>query len=264
MVKSKLSLADLRRKLILAKINLTPKQYLNKLKKSSLMFSAMLIVALALFLRFKFILFYPVVFFAVYLFFFNYNLKALDQRIYRLRRELDKEVLFAGRYILLKVSAGEPLLNVLYDAANSYGVSGDFFKGLVMSINSGTPVEEALELAREVTPSEKFKKVLYPIVVSFKTGAEISKTLKDTLDSIKEELSLEIKAYGKKLNTIVLMYLILAVVFPSLGLGLSSIFLTFLGIKLNLFFFGLILFFLAFIQYFFIVLIRVNRPTVNL
>lgn len=57
MVKSKLSLADLRRKLILAKINLTPKQYLNKLKKSSLMFSAMLIVALALFLRFKFILF---------------------------------------------------------------------------------------------------------------------------------------------------------------------------------------------------------------
>ncbi len=259
-----LSLQELKRKLILSKIDLTPKQYLRKLKKTSLMLSFLLTVALALFLRFKFIFFYPILFLVFYLLFINYNLRALDQKIYKLRRELDKEVLFAGRYILLKVSAGEPLLNVLYDAAKSYGVSGDFFKGLVMAIDSGTPIEEALETAREVTPSFRFKKVLYPIVVSFKTGSEMSQTLKATIDSIKDELALEIKAYGKKLNTIVLMYLVLAVVFPSLGLGLSSIFLTFLGIKLNLFFFGLILLFLGLIQYFFIVLIKVNRPTINL
>ncbi len=256
--------ADLKRKLILAKIDLTPQQYVRKVRNASLMLSAMIVLALAFFTSFNYLFLYPLAFFLFYLIFFKYNFKALDQKIYRLSRELDKEVLFAGRYILLKISAGEPLMKVLYDAAKSYGVAGDFFKGIVMAINTGTPVEEALETAREVTPSIKFKKILYPIVVSIKTGAEIGKTLKETIDSIKEELSIEIKAYGKKLNTIVLLYLVLAVVFPSLGLGLSSIFLTFLGIEISPFFYGVILLFLALVEYFFIVMIKVNRPTINL
>ncbi|HDP73740.1 MAG TPA: hypothetical protein ENN46_02150 [Candidatus Woesearchaeota archaeon] len=255
---------ELKRKLELAKLDISPREFKRRTMISAVMSSLALTLFFAFVTRFGLLWVYPLILLASFVGMVSFYNRTLDLKIYHLQRELDKEVLFAGRYLLLKINSGIPILQALTDAASDNTVAGDFFKGIVTAINTGTPIEEALEQAREKTPSSKFKKVLYPLIVSLKTGADVTYTLEETLASIRNELALEIKEYGKKLNTIVLLYLVLAIVLPSLGFAISLVFLTFVGIILPTVFIWVVVLLLAVVQYFFISIIKSVRPVINL
>ncbi len=184
--------------------------------------------------------------------------------IRRRQREIDKEVLFAGRYLLVKIESGTPLINTLEDASKSYGVSAKYFGEILHDINTGTPLETALENARTYNSSEKFKRVLWQIVTALKTGSEVSGVLKSTLKSIASEQSIEIKSYGKKLNSLMLFYMIIGCVAPSLGLTMLVIISGFLNLEFTNTVFYTVLFFLSVVQIAFIVMVRSIRPMVQL
>ncbi len=179
-------------------------------------------------------------------------------------REINQEILFAGRYLLVKLESGVPLFNALIDISQSYGVASKYMKEIVDEIQTGTSLEDALEQAREYNASKKFKRILWQIVTSLKTGVEVSTSLKHTLEGITEEQILEIKTYGKTLNSLMMFYMILGCVMPSLGVALFTIFATFLSLELTpgiMFFMG---FMLAAVQFMFIIFIKGTRPMVNI
>ena len=77
-------------------------------------------------------------------------------------------------------------------------------------------MEEALEKACNTTPSKKFKKILFQINNALKIGVDVSVSLESTLEEISQEQLVEIQRYGKKLNSMTMFYMLLAIVAPSL------------------------------------------------
>jgi pilus assembly protein TadC len=146
-----------------------------------------------------------------------------NTKIGKRRRDLDREVLFAGRYLLVKIHSGRPLLNALIDASQSYGIASKYFKELVDDINMGTPIEKALDNAMKYSPSHKFRKILFQVNNAIKIGIDVSDPLANTLDEISQEQLIEIQRYGKKLNSLTIFYMLLAVVMPSIGTAMLSV-----------------------------------------
>ena len=200
------------------------------------------------------------VFVAALFFMMNYPLGVIRKR----EREIDREVLFAGRYLLVKVESGSPLFNALTAASKSYGVSAKYFKEIVDDINLGMPIEQALDNAREYSSSHKFKIILGELLTSLKTGADIRSSLKEVLDQITEEQLIEIKAYGRKLNAFMMIYMIVAVVVPSLGMTMFSVIAGFTSFQITPTFIFLALFAFFILQAFFLSVFRTIRPTVNI
>jgi Flp pilus assembly protein TadB len=136
---------DLKDKLKSAGINKKPEQYVHDALVNSLMFAFFLtILAIFLIIKFNFdILIGAVVFVVAYIIFFFLLMKRLDIEINKRAREIDKDVLFAGRFLLVKINSGKPLINSIIDASNSYGVASKYFKEIVRDIDLGTPMEDA-------------------------------------------------------------------------------------------------------------------------
>ena len=202
--------------------------------------------------------------FVTFVLVFLFTLNSPKSAIRKRERDIDKEVLFAGRYILVKMESGTPLLNTLEDASKTYGVSAKYFGEIVDEINTGVPMEIALENARTYNSSAKFKKVLWQIVTALKTGTEVTSVLKSTLKSIASEQAIEIKVYGKKLNSLMLFYMVVACVAPSLGLTMLIIISGFLNLDISNTVLYMILFFMAVIQLAFLVMVKSARPMVDI
>ncbi len=179
-------------------------------------------------------------------------------------REINKEVLFAGRYILVKLEAGTPLYNAMIDASKSYGICGKYYKEIVDEIQIGTPIEDALEEAREYNASEKFKMILSELLTTLKTGADVAASLRSVLQQITNEQIIEIKAYAKKVNALILLYMVIGTVLPSLGMTMFIILAGFMSLELPGTFIVFALFMLVFLQFIFIAMFRSARPMVNL
>lgn len=203
---------------------------------------------------------FPLLFIISYAFMLNTPKGIIRKR----QREIDKEVLFAGRYLLVKMESGAPLFNSLIDASKGYGVASKYFREIVDEINTGTPIEEALEEAKNYNASEKFRKILWQIMSSLKTGADTTGALRQTLKAIATEQTLEIKEYGKKLNSLMLFYMVLAVVVPSLGMSLFIIMASFLQLKIATGHLVLVVILLSVIQLTFLSIIKATRPLVDL
>ncbi len=195
---------------------------------------------------------------------FMYMLKVPSARSLKKAKEIDKEIVFAGRFLQIELESGVPLFNALSTAAKSYKHIGKHLQEIVDKTELGTPIELALNQTIEITPSEKFRKVLWQIVNSLKTGADISRSLEATIDQISKEQLIEIKAYGHTLNPIAMFYMIAAIIVPSLGMAMLVILSTFIGFKLSLPILIVISLLIALIQLTFIAFIKMSRPAVEL
>jgi pilus assembly protein TadC len=257
---------DLKDKLKSAGINKKPEQYVHDALVNSLMFAFFLtILAIFLIIKFNFdILIGAVVFVVAYIIFFFLLMKRLDIEINKRAREIDKDVLFAGRFLLVKINSGKPLINSIIDASNSYGVASKYFKEIVRDIDLGTPMEDALHNAYKNTPSKKFKKILFQINNALKIGVDVSVPLEAALDEITQDQLVEIQRYGRKLNSLTMFYMLAAIVVPSLGITLFSVVASMVSIVIDMKMFIIVLFFLIFIQLIFLSIFRSIRPNLNL
>ncbi len=257
---------NLKRDLRIAHIRASPEEFARKSAISALYLSAA-ITALLFFLFPRLgisIVLLPLVFIFLLFFFFVFMLQSVKGVIRKREREINMEVLFAGRYLLVKMESGTPFFNALIDASNSYGVSAKYFREIVDDINTGVPIEQALENAREYNSSEKFKRILWQMLSAIRSGTDVTESLKGVLRAITAEQVIEIKAYGKKLNSLMLLYMIVAGVIPSLGITLLIVISGFIGFQLGTGHFIAIVVILAIVQLMFLAIIRSIRPMVNL
>ena len=195
---------------------------------------------------------------------FYYFMKMPDALIKREEHEIGKEIIFAGRFLIIELESGVPMYNAMIKIAKNFKVIGKYFKQLMDKINMGTTMEEAITEVIETTPSNNFRKLLWQILNSLKTGADISTSLNSVVEQITREQMIEIKEYGRKLNPLAMFYMMIAVIVPTLGTTLLIILATFLGLNISLVALISLVFFLGFIQFMFLAIIKSSRPAVEL
>ncbi len=259
---------ELKKKLLMAKIDKSPETFMSEvIRKTATSTMFFLILIFFLFSKKKGILLILVISAILLVKLFYYlNLKIIDAKILKRGKDIDREVLFAGRFLLIKLNSGQPLINAIFEASESFGVANKYFKEIVRDIELGTPLEKALDNASNYSASKRFRKILFQINNAIKIGIDVSESLSAILNEISNEQLIEIQRYGKKLNSFTMFYMLLAIILPSLGMTMAVVILSMMsnmGHLANALFisFGVLL--LA-IQFIFISMFRGARPNVNI
>lgn len=244
-------------KLVEARMPGTDEDYMRKTWIGALYLSLGLALIAFLFTK-KIIvfLFLPIIF----LFMFSYLSKIVDVKIKKMRNDIDKEILFAGRFLIIELESGVPLYNTFKNMSDNYETIGPYFDDIVDKIDFGTAMEDALNEVIATTPSPNLRKVLWQILNSFKTGSNVTGSLNVVLDQIGREQQITIKEYGKKLNPIAMFYMMAAIILPSLGIMMLSVLASFLGWNISLGILIVIVILIGFIQFMFLAVIKSSRP----
>ena len=260
------SFPNLKLNLAQAAINTTPEKFIkqNITLATYLSIAVTFIAALFLF-RIKkelliFLIFlFPIIYILSFLFFMNVPVAKARKGV----REIDKEIVYAGRFLLVELSSGVPLFDAMTNVSKSYPAIGKYFQEIINRSEVGTPIDDAITEVMELTPSDNFRKLLWQIMNSLRTGADISSALESILDQIGREQLLEMKNYGKKLNPMVMFYLMIAVIVPSLGVTMLSLLSSFIGLNVS---FGTLIAIAVgttLIQLVFLISIKQSRPGVG-
>ena len=199
----------------------------------------------------------------VFLLFFMYLLKRPDVLILKKKRDMDQEIVYAARFLVIELESGVPIYDAMKSVSRSYPVIGKYFREIINRVDIGTPMDDAINESIERTPSQNFRRFLWQIFNSLKTGADLSTALSATIDQIADEQIISVKEYGRKLNPLVMFYMVVAVIFPSIGIIMLIVFSTFFSIKFGLTTLLLVAFVVGFLQYIFLTIIRSTRPAVG-
>ncbi len=250
----------------LAHMNVAPDVFLKKIFRKVVLVTLMLGLLFAMLvdrMGWPWIVFFVGVF-LVFVFGFWFGSKQPVIIAHRRAIDIDREVLFAGRYILIKLHSGKPLVNALTEAAHSYGVANKYFAEIIKDIEIGTSLEDAIEHAMNNSPSLAFRKILFQIHNALQLGIDVTQSLEAVLEEITEDQLLQIKRYGKKLPSVTLLFMVVAVVMPSLGMTIATVLLTFTNITMTLTSYLVAILFLVFLNFMFITMFKGIRPKVNI
>ena len=256
----------LKRDLRIAHLPYSPTQFVSKNLKASALYAFLFTILFFFVIKkagLSYFMLVPV--FVVFLaLIFEYSLLGIKAKIKHREHEIDKEVLFVGRYMLVKLYSGRPLLNALIETAKSRGITAKYIKEIVDDISTGSTIEDALNNAMIYSPSEKLRKILFHVNNALQLGIDVTNPLESVLEEITKEEELEIKKYGKKLNTLVIFYMLIAVILPSLGVAIFIVISSFVNFPITLNGLLVIVLFIMILEFIFIALFRSLRPMVNL
>jgi len=86
--------------------------------------------------------------------------------------------------------------------------------------------------------------------------------LKNIIENISSEQRIAIRRYGSQLNPLTLVYMMVAVVLPSLGVTFMLVMSSFSGLVVSETMFWMIIAFLALFQFMFLGIIKSKRPNI--
>jgi pilus assembly protein TadC len=199
----------------------------------------------------------------IFLVLFSYLLKLPDLKISKKEKEISREIIFAGRFLIIELESGVPLYNAMINISKNFNVIGKHFKEITDKIDMGTSIEDALNEAAEMTPSDDFRKILRQIINSIRTGSNVAKSLYSVVNQITKNQVNEVNKYGKKLNPLAMFYMIIAVILPSLGVTMLIILSSFIQFQLSLEILLILAGLLSFVQFMFISMIKFSRPPIE-
>lgn len=246
----------------------TPEEFIRNALFFSLYVSFTLLIVFFLFfstlamnLKILIILFsFPIIFLMV----FNFFYRQPEVAIAKLQKEISKEIVFAGRFLMIELDSGVSLYNSMKSLGDNYESVGRYFREIIDKVSMGTTLEDAINEAVENVPSNDLRKIMWQILNSLKTGSDISQSLSSVLDQVVREQEIAVREYGRKLNPLAMFYMMFAVIIPSLGTTMLVVLSTFMGLQINFMILMLILLVLAFVQFMFIGMIKSSRPPIDI
>ena len=194
---------------------------------------------------------------------FLYFLKYVDVKIERIKKKIDEEILFAGRFLIIEIESGVPIFKVFEDMERNYPVIGYYFGEVLDNVYLGTNMEDAINDVLLYSPSPNLQRILWQIPNSIKTGTEIGKSLNSVIEQIAREQDITIKEYGKKLSPIAMFYMMISIIIPSLGITMLVILATFMGLKITMPYFIVLAVMIGLIQFMFLSIIKSSRPAIS-
>lgn len=216
--------ADLKTKLRLAGIEKTPVEFMERVIGNTILISLIIIILVGLIMYFVtatnllwLILVGVVAVFAV----FNYLMIYPDASLMKRKRELDYEIVFAGRHILIALKSGMPLFDTFVGTSTGYGEVSKELKKVVDKIVVGVPSTQAIREVAQQTPSKYFSRVMQQIANSLASGADVADSLEAVLDQISKEQMILLKEYSQKLTPMVMFYMLFGIIVPSIGVVLA-------------------------------------------
>ncbi|ODS35264.1 hypothetical protein BEH94_09415 [Candidatus Altiarchaeales archaeon WOR_SM1_SCG] len=178
--------------------------------------------------------------------------------------QIENDLGYVLKDLQIQVSAGVPLFDGIVNvSAGDYGECAKEIKEVVHRVEAGESLIKSIEECGKSTPSPYLRRVMWQLVNAMRAGSDVS----IALDAISKELQMDkeakIKAYAQELNMWGLIYMLAAVVLPSMGVTLLVILSSFLGGDIigESLFWGILLFLIGF-QIFFIQFVKSKRPII--
>jgi len=251
-----------------ADINLTREEYLGIILRSfTIYFIYIFLISTIIMLIFKLDLFYLYSLLISILFsgFISFS-QLIYPYIYTSRKqnEIEKNLIPALEDILVQLNSGIPLFNIIVNISyGDYGVLSEEFKKAVKRINAGEPEADALSYLGKINSSNFFRRTLWQISNGINAGSDMSIVIRDNIKSLTEEQLIQIQNYGSKLNPIIVVYMLIAVIIPSLSVAFLTILSSMLNLDKNMAMLLFILLFVfdMFLQIMFLGLVKSRRPS---
>ena len=178
-------------------------------------------------------------------------------------RELERNLVFALRAILIQLKSGVSLFDSMNAIAKGdYGAVSTEFRRAIDKMNTGTVVEDALEEMADRNPSPYFRKAMWQIVNGMKAGADISSILSETVATMLREQKIAISRYGSQLKILSLMYMMIGVIIPALGLTFLIVLGSFPQITIDESTFWILLAAVTVMQFMYVGIIKSRRPNI--
>lgn len=136
------------------------------------------------------------------------------------RRAIDENMITATRQLLIQIRSGVPLFNALLSISTGHSKVSDEFYKIVAKLNAGVAEADALAEASATSPSLQFRKVVWQISNALKVGTDVGLALEMTLSELELEQTEQIKKYAQELSPLTMIYMISAIIVPSLGVTL--------------------------------------------
>jgi len=196
--------------------------------------------------------------FSGFIFFYLINYPKLVAS--RRMKILEADLLNSLQHMLVEIKSGVPLFNSMISISVGYGEISEEFKKTVKEINAGKSEIEALEEASRRNPSLYFRRTLWQLTNSIKAGSDIGDALEAIVHNLTQEQIIAIRKYGQELSPYTLVYMLIAIIMPTLGITFLIILSSFAGIAVPKLIFPLIVIALAVFQYFYMGIIKTKRP----
>ncbi len=196
--------------------------------------------------------------FSLFIFFYLMNYPKVVA--HRRMKVLESDLLNSLQHMLVEIKSGVPLFNSMVSISIGYGEISEEFKKVVREINAGKSEIGALEEASRRNPSLYFRRTLWQLTNSIKAGSDIGDALEGIVHNLTQEQIIAIRKYGRELSPYTLIYMMIAIIMPTLGITFLIILSSFAGIVIPKLIFPLIIVALAVFQYFYMGIIKTKRP----
>ncbi len=151
-------------------------------------------------------------------------------RARQIGKQIEKDILFATRDLVISMRSGMPLFNAMTAVSNGYGAASAEFAKIVSLIQLGSPIEQAIDEVSDRSKSRTFKRIMLQASVSIRVGADVTGSLQSVVDDIMQERVIELRRYGQKLNALAMFYMLFGIIFPSMGVAIAVIMSTFISL----------------------------------
>jgi len=183
----------------------------------------------------------------------------------KISEQIDKNLVYGLKDLLLQLSSGIPLYNAISNVAEAnYGQISTEFSKVSKNIKTGMPVVIALEKMAVETKSKFLKRTVWQMVNSIKAGSSVKGALQSVILELMNEQRNSIMNYAKELNLWTLIYMMFAVAIPSIGGTLLIVLSSFAGAGISKSSFVLFLALGFIVQIGLIEFIKSRRPVINL
>lgn len=257
----------LRKKMILADMKEPPEKFMDKAIVSAI-FSALALAVLSFMILdmagTQGVLLFTALLFLLYIIFsFFYFMMYPSVMVLKRKRGIDYELVFAVRHLLIGLRSGMPLFDAMVGVSRGYGEVSREFNKIVEKVTLGAPISQAIREVVQTNPSPSFRRIMIQLANSVGSGADVADNLEIVLNQVFKEQVIELKAYGQKLNPLIMFYMIFGIIFPSLGLAFAIILFSFIGsgrFTLNAPVLLMFLIMVGVIQFMFLSMVETSRP----
>lgn len=174
--------------------------------------------------------------------------------------EIEENLLFAVRHIMVQTTAGVSFFDALSSASTGYGAVSAEFRKVMNEVNGGRDLTDALDESAARSPSKYYKRIMWHVSNSTRSGYDPGDVLKELVTYLSYEQQIRTKKFGSELNVISLFYLTTCIIMPTMGLILSLILSSFSIVALNATLLGLFIFIIAVFNMIFLGMIQSRRP----
>lgn len=248
------------------KYNINAREYLTVCFFISMVSSILLSIILALILSIgtgEFLTYVPIIGTAagilMYIQLAMYPKLIVNRRV----ENMEKNLLFALRTILVQIRSGVPIFDAFVSiATGKYGHISDEFRRVIEKSRAGVPIVDVLEELAVRNPSIYFRRAIWQLLNAIKSGSDVGENLASIIESISKEQLIQIETYKSILNPLAMMYMMIAVIIPSLGITVMIIISTFPGMDMlgDESIFWMLLVGVVLMQFIFMNIIKSKRP----